>query len=114
MGVEELRSFPRRPDRFLEGLHTKGRVEGVGELPREHPAGVSVRQCHEVGKASSHRNIGDVDAAGLVSGFHAPAEELGMDAKLLTLARKALAGDVGRPQRCQWCLMSRAPRDGPG
>lgn len=69
IGVEDLRLF-KELDRPLHRLHAKRRIEGVGQFPAQHHAGVPIDHRAQVNVASAHRDIGDICRPYLVRAIH--------------------------------------------
>ena len=65
---------------FLQSLDAKLGAEGVRQPPRQHGAAHPIHDYHQVKKAPSHRDVGDVGAPDLIDPLdRQPAEQIRVD-----------------------------------
>jgi hypothetical protein len=66
--------------RLLQSLDAKLGAEGVRQPPRQHGAAHPIHDYHQVKKAPSHRDVGDVGAPDLIDPLdRQPAEQIRVD-----------------------------------
>ncbi len=97
VGVENFRP-PVAAQGLLEGLDTKVRLKGIGNLPGQDFAAVPVHDGHKVHKSPAHRDVGDIGCPYLIGSVDGQVpEQIGIDLMLGMWTAGAWLGGI-RPQ----------------